>query len=162
MGQSSILAAFIVCSRAFFYNGAGQTQAPADPKGNELIEYVPTSVNLRGRPDIADIALPSFDDEKLLFGDETAQGTAKRYANYGVEEVIISDGGEPMVGWTKTEGDLTLPAPDKLQPIDTTGAGDSFNAGYLATRLSGGSIVDAVNAGHALASRVIMVRGAIF
>ncbi len=48
-----------------------------------------------------------------------------------------------------------------MQPVDTTGAGDSFNAGYLAARLTGASPVDAARAGHALAGRVIMHRGAI-
>jgi 2-dehydro-3-deoxygluconokinase len=45
--------------------------------------------------------------------------------------------------------------------IDTTGAGDSFNAAYLASRLRGGTPLEAVTAGHALAARVIQHPGAI-
>ena len=45
--------------------------------------------------------------------------------------------------------------------LDTTAAGDSFNAGYLSAILSGASGVDAMQAGHDLALRVIGQRGAI-
>jgi len=48
-----------------------------------------------------------------------------------------------------------------VQPVDTTAAGDSFNAGYLSARLQGSDVVSACKAGHALASKVIQFRGAI-
>ena len=46
-------------------------------------------------------------------------------------------------------------------PVDTTAAGDSFNAAYLAARFSGNDLRDACVAGHQLASKVIQHRGAI-
>jgi 2-dehydro-3-deoxygluconokinase len=45
--------------------------------------------------------------------------------------------------------------------MDTTAAGDSFNAGYLAARMRGAAPLEAALAGHALASQVIGYRGAI-
>ena len=45
--------------------------------------------------------------------------------------------------------------------IDTTADGDSFSAGYLAVRLTGGSAENAAKRGHLTASAVIQYRGAI-
>jgi 2-dehydro-3-deoxygluconokinase len=45
--------------------------------------------------------------------------------------------------------------------IDTTGAGDSFNAGYLAARTRGATPVQAVQLGNRCAACVIQRRGAI-
>jgi len=45
--------------------------------------------------------------------------------------------------------------------VDTTAAGDSFNAGYLAARWQQYSPIEAARYGHALASCVIQYPGAI-
>jgi 2-dehydro-3-deoxygluconokinase len=46
-------------------------------------------------------------------------------------------------------------------PVDTTAAGDSFNAAYLAARLSRDAPRSAATSAHRLASEVIRHRGAI-
>jgi 2-dehydro-3-deoxygluconokinase len=48
-----------------------------------------------------------------------------------------------------------------VEPVDTTAAGDSFNAGYLAARLKEQTPHDAAKAAHALAAEVVRHRGAI-
>jgi 2-dehydro-3-deoxygluconokinase len=45
--------------------------------------------------------------------------------------------------------------------VDTTAAGDSFSAAYLAARLAGQEPVDAAKAGHSLAGVVVRYPGAI-
>jgi len=45
--------------------------------------------------------------------------------------------------------------------VDTTAAGDSFGAAYIAARLAGHTAAQAAQAGHRLASVVIGHRGAI-
>ena len=44
---------------------------------------------------------------------------------------------------------------------DSTGAGDSFNAGYLSSRLKGKTISESCVDGHFLASQVVQFKGAI-
>jgi 2-dehydro-3-deoxygluconokinase len=58
-------------------------------------------------------------------------------------------------------GRETVPVPEVVVPLDATAAGDGFNAGYLAARLTGRGPVEAVNAAHKLAGQVIRHRGAI-
>lgn len=110
---------------------------------------------------LADIVLPSHDDEAAHFGDASPEATARRYVALGVPEVVVKNGGGPMALWHRPDGLETLPAPGAVTPLDTTGAGDSFNAGYLAARLAGRPARQAVAAGHDLASRVVRHHGAL-
>jgi 2-dehydro-3-deoxygluconokinase len=107
-----------------------------------------------------DIALPTFDDEQRLFGDPDPAATVVRYAAHGVGEMAVKLGAE---GCLVVSDDSTrmVPVPERVEPVDTTAAGDAFNAGYLALRLAGQSPDDAALAGHRLAAVVIRHRGAI-
>ena len=54
-----------------------------------------------------------------------------------------------------------MAVPQRVAPIDTTAAGDAFNAAYLTARLAGHPPAEAARAGHILAGEVIQHRGAI-
>jgi 2-dehydro-3-deoxygluconokinase len=49
----------------------------------------------------------------------------------------------------------------KESPVDTTGAGDSFNGAYLAARLAGTKPTEAARKAHRVAAAVVQVRGAL-
>jgi 2-dehydro-3-deoxygluconokinase len=106
------------------------------------------------------IALPTFEDEVLLWGDGSPAATAERLATFGVQEIVVKNGAE---GALVVNGGAAqfVPIPQPVEPVDTTAAGDSFNAAYLAARLDGQAPSAAAEAGHALAGRVIRHRGAI-
>ena len=108
----------------------------------------------------ADLVLPSFDDEATHFGDADAAATIRRYLDLGAGHVVVKNGGGPMqFGGAQGAGDLPDLTPD--MPVDTTAAGDSFNAGYLAAMLAGADCADAIRTGHALSRQVIRHRGAL-
>lgn len=109
----------------------------------------------------ADIVLPSFDDEARVFGDAAPDATARRYAAAGAGLVVVKDGPGAVV--TLQDGDAQSHALPKVlaTPVDTTAAGDSFNAGCLAALLRGEGLKQAVATGAALAGRVIAAPGAL-
>lgn len=106
------------------------------------------------------IVLPSFDDEAAAFGDADPQATAARYAAAGAAEIVVKNGNGPLVLRSNGQS-LELPAPVPVRPVDTTGAGDSFNAGYLAARLDGADPIRAAAAGQRLAALVVQHPGAL-
>ena len=107
-----------------------------------------------------DIALPTYDDEALLWGDQSPDATIERLQAFGIAEIAIKNG--PNSALVASGGHKEfVPVPDVVVPVDTTAAGDSFNAGYMAARLADENPGDAALAGHRLASEVIKHRGAI-
>jgi 2-dehydro-3-deoxygluconokinase len=101
-----------------------------------------------------DIALPSIDDEAAHFGDATAQHTLHRMAHAGVPCIIVKNGAGPVA--TLTGGiEASFPTPPAGSIRDTTGAGDAFNAGFLAACVHGLPVEQAVNSGQTLAACVL-------
>ncbi len=110
-----------------------------------------------------DIAFLTLDDEDALWGQQPVEDVIARTHNAGVKEVVVKRGADSCLVSIAGEGLVDVPAAKlpKEKVIDTTAAGDSFSAGYLAVRLTGGSAENAAKRGHLTASTVIQYRGAI-
>ncbi|WP_421747011.1 sugar kinase [Cognatishimia sp.] len=107
----------------------------------------------------ADIALPSVDDEMALYDDPTPEAVLDRLTKLGVARGALKRGSEGPMDLASGETPTDLPSVSKV--IDTTAAGDSFNAGFLGAIAKGETDLDAAAAGHRLAAMVICHPGAI-
>lgn len=120
---------------------------------DEVRQVIPQVLALTG------IALPSFDDEALVWGDATPKATIARLSSSGIAEVAVKDAAGPVV--VLSDGAIkTLPMPFVDGIRDTTGAGDGFNAGYLSARLFGQTPEMAASAGQRFSGEVVRHLGA--
>lgn len=109
---------------------------------------------------VSDVALPSFEDEQGFFNDTDITATADRYATAGASTVVVKDGPGPVL--LRHDGrDQMIPPQPVASVVDTTAAGDSFNAGFLVGWMQGKPVDEAVAQGCALARQVIGARGAL-
>lgn len=107
----------------------------------------------------AEFLLPSFEDEAEWFDDASLSACAERWQAAGAGEVVVKNGGGP-IGLLDASGYRAFPV-EHVAPVDTTGAGDSFNGGYLAARLGGATAEAALHRAHAIASHVVTSPGAL-
>ena len=105
---------------------------------------------------VSDMGLPTLADEVEMGEADDAVDAAARWGAGEGREVIVKLGGDGCL----IDGTI-IPIPRMVDVIDSSGAGDAFNGGYLHARLSGASPQDAAVAGHILAGWNIGRRGAI-
>ena len=110
-----------------------------------------------------DIAFLTLDDEDALWGEKPVEEVIARTHAAGVKEVVVKRGADSCLVSIVGEPQQEIPAVKlpKEKVVDTTAAGDSFSAGYLAVRLTGGDARSAAARGHLTASTVIQYRGAM-
>ena len=108
---------------------------------------------------LTNIALPTFEDEAALFNYQSDKEVIESIKSYDVNEVIVKMG---VKGCTYYDnGDYVNVSANIVELKDSTAAGDSFNAGYLSSRLKGKTINESCINGHLLASKVVQFKGAI-
>jgi 2-dehydro-3-deoxygluconokinase len=130
-----------------------------------------TNFRARGWPDLdiarrvfgqafetADIALASTEDLLPLWPGEGNEALLARIAS---PEAVLKLAEPKCI--VRAEGFTQEVAAEPLTNpvVDTTAAGDSFAAAYLAARLNGADPVEAARAGHHLAGVVVCYSGAI-
>lgn len=106
-----------------------------------------------------DTVLPTLEDETALWGVTTPTDCARMYTEFGATEIVIKT--PDLVAHAFGEAQQVQVKAEAVKAVDTTGAGDSFNAAYLAARLRGSSFELALAAGQQLAARVVQHSGAL-
>jgi sugar/nucleoside kinase (ribokinase family) len=100
--------------------------------------------------------LPNRDEAIALVGGGNIESAAERLCSIA-PTVIVKDGGDGAVA--AKDGSTTRVQTARVRALDTTGAGDAFNAGALSALLRRRSVTEACEEGHALAVRAISQYG---
>lgn len=126
-----------------------------DPSSYALIEDVGVPAVLEWMI-AADIVLPNRDEGRVLAGTGDPEAMLERLAQRFAFVVLKLDKDGAMA----RAGKETCHVPAKpLEVVDTTGAGDAFDAGFLAAFLSGARLPQAVAEGVKASARVIQRLG---
>jgi 2-dehydro-3-deoxygluconokinase len=108
-----------------------------------------------------DIAFVTLDDAAALEPGPDDDAVLARVLALPCPEVVVKRGALPTLVRLAGHAPVEVPVEVVSNPIDTTAAGDSFAAGYLAQRLAGASPEAAAALGNGLAGVVIRHPGAI-
>ncbi|XUU60813.1 sugar kinase [Erythrobacter sp. HA6-11] len=108
------------------------------------------------------IGLPTNSDECELWDEQMSEAEiAERWVQTGCSAAVVKAAEK---GCVIAEAGSPKPRPmagSPVQVVDSSGAGDAFNGGFLAGWLSSKSIEDCVEAGQSLARETLAHQGAI-
>jgi len=108
----------------------------------------------------SDIVFSSIEDHILLHGSGDVADLIGRMRAAKIPEIIVKVD-KPACHVVTEGGSVVVEAEPVSHVVDTTAAGDSFAAAYIAARRAGASPQAAARAGHRLAGTVVGHRGAI-
>lgn len=109
---------------------------------------------------VSDLFLATENDIEALYGGVDSSHVINTLTNLDVSELVIKNG--PAFATLWHEGKIEKVPAHRVQVCDTTGAGDSFNGGYIAARIAGKNVVDAALLGHRIAAQTVSTYGALF
>lgn len=103
--------------------------------------------------------LTTLDDDTQLWDIREVEACRAFYLGFGVRELVIK--APDLTAYAYRDDQRLEKKARRVRALDTTGAGDAFNAGYLAARLRGRAMDEAITDAQALAAAVVQQRGAI-
>ncbi len=121
-----------------------------DPEGFQAS----TRDELHAMLPLVDVFLPNEAEACALAGADSVSSAGRALQRRSGGWVVIKLGPDGCVAFGPNGGRLTSPAP-RVDPMDTTGAGDAFNAGLVAALASGRDWDDALAAATGLASSLV-------
>lgn len=116
--------------------------APIQPISKEILKYV-------------DIITPNEVEASILTGikiesENDAKIVAKKLQEMGVKNIVITLGSKGC--YVKTENEEKFIPSFKVEAVDTTGAGDAFNGGFVTALSEGKNIFESAIFGNAVAA----------
>lgn len=104
-----------------------------------------------------DVFLPNRDEGERITGLVDPLAQAERFLDLGAGTVVVTCGGEGCVAASGTRrlkvGSFAVPV------LDSSGAGDAFDAGFVTALLAGGDLVECLRWGTALGAGAVRAIG---
>ena len=108
-------------------------------------------------PDV-DILLTGEDEAEIILGSDSLENYIKRFHDFGISKVVIKQGSDGSIGSDGTQV-YSMPPVKARAVVDTVGAGDGFNAGFISSILKGMPFKRALHIANAVGSLVVSVKG---
>ena len=109
--------------------------------------------------DHVDILFANREEAKILYGCDTLEGCVDHLGRV-CDIAVVKDGSRGSIVHTRTD-DYQIPV-FKVDAVDSTGAGDTYAAGFLYGLMQGFSPEEAGYCASWLASKIVSVKGAQF
>ena len=106
-----------------------------------------------------DVFVPNDEEIFLLTGEKDPYKNVQMLVDAGVKTAVVKIGKDGCLVGTK-DSIVQVPAVTGVKCVDTTGAGDSFAAGFIAGLIEGRDMIDCARLGYAAASCSIEQIGA--
>jgi sugar/nucleoside kinase (ribokinase family) len=110
-------------------------------------------------PDV-DVFFPNEAEAQAIAGESDVFAAGRRLAGFG-PLVVIKRGGEGVIAFQGATETAFLPEDAPPTIVDTVGAGDNFDAGFLRAWLSGGDMKRCLTLGHRCGRSSLEVAGGI-
>jgi sugar/nucleoside kinase (ribokinase family) len=94
-----------------------------------------------------DVFLPNEEEVSAMTGEKNLSRAASKLLAKGPSAIVIKRGPQGCTVATR-EGSIDIPA-FKVKPIDTTGAGDAFDAAFIFGFLRGKTLTECARYGNA-------------
>ena len=106
-----------------------------------------------------DYLIPNDEEAMLLTGKNTVEEAAESLRGAGVKTVVVKCGSKGCYVCGR-EKSFWMPAEKNVKCIDTTGAGDSFVAGFLHALAQGRNVRECAEYGNKCGANAVSVAGA--
>lgn len=108
-------------------------------------------------PDV-DVLLTGEEEARMLLKTERLEEMIETFHEIGISQIAIKKGSEGSVGYRDGNG-VSVPAEDPGNVVDTVGAGDGFDAGFVYGALQGWSLERTLTFANTVGSMVVGVSG---
>ncbi len=152
---------------AYSFSGGALAETTQQLIGEAVDREIPISLSTSSVSMLADYGRDRFLDlirlvrPRFVFANhDEAKFLLQGHPWFSHSEATIITASANEARYVQPDGTDVRVRPEPTDVVDTTGAGDSFTAGYLAAHLRGESPERALTAGHSLARRTLLTPGA--